>query len=293
MDACIAWALTATSILLWLAALRWRPSPVGVVAIVLLVLSSAQIAQGLRLRQLGLLAAFLLTLATWCVVRQRLLLAGVWLALATIKPQLLVLCLAWFAVWTLGDWKRRWRLAAGFAGMLGVLAGVGDILVPGWVRYFLAGKEAYQKYFPVGTQSVVRVILGNWIGGILSIVAVIALVAYAWTHRKVPADSGDFFQILAWFFVTAALVLPLFTPYNQVLLLLPILLLIRDWARLPRWERWGFGLFLAWPWVAMAVLLLFPPQLDSMRHTPLLPSVALPLTTFLVAWMMFAHSKRA
>ena len=286
-------ALTATSILLWLAVLRWRPSPVGVLAIVLLVLSSSQIAQGLRLRQLGLLAAFLLALATWCVVRQRLLLAGVLLALATIKPQLLVLCLAWFAVWTLGDWKRRWRLAAGFAATMGVLAGVGDILVPGWVRYFLAGMEAYQKYFPLGTQSVVRVILGNWIGGILSIVAVIALVAYGWIHRKVASDSDEFLQILAWFFVTAALVLPLLTPYNQVLLLLPILLLFRDWTRLPRWERWGFALFLSWPFVAMAVLLLFPPQLDSMRRTPLLPSAALPLTTFLVAWLMFTRSRRA
>ena len=47
------------------------------------------------------------------------------------------------------------------------------------------------------------------------------------------SESDEFLQALCWFFVTATLVLPVLTPYNQVLLLLPILMLIRDWARLP------------------------------------------------------------
>lgn len=284
--------LTAGSVLLWISVLRWRPPPWIVIAIVMLVLSSAQLAQGMRLRQLGLLAAFLVALATWCVVRQRLLLGGILLALATIKPQFVVLCLVWFLLWSVGDWKSRWRLVAGFAASLGVLAGVGDILVPGWVRYFLAGMEAYQRYFPLGTQSVLRVILGNWIGGVLSLVAVVALLGYAWRRRRVRADSGEFLQIVSWFFVTATLVLPLLTPYNQVLLLLPILILIREWVRLPRWERLGFALFLAWPLVAMVVMLVLPPQLDSMRRTPLLPSAALPLFPFLVGWLTFTRSQQ-
>jgi len=286
-------ALTAFSILLWLAMLRWRPPPWGVIAIVLLVLSSAQIAQGMRLRQFGLLAAFLLALATWCITRQRLFLAGLLLAVATIKPQLVVLSLMWFLIWCVGDWRKRWRLAAGFTLGLGVLAGAGDILVPGWVRYFLVGMEAYQRYFPLGTQSVVRVILGNWVGGSLSLLTCIALLIYAWNRRSVGADSDEFLAILSWFFVTATLVLPLLTPYNQVLLLLPILTLIRDWVRLPRWERFGFAVFMAWPLVAMAGLLLLPPHLNSMRRTPLLPSAILLLMPFLVGWLMFTRWQRA
>ena len=46
------------------------------------------------------------------------------------------------------------------------------------------------------------------------------------------------------------------------------------------------------PLVAMAGLLMFPPQLDSMRRAPLLPSAVLPLTPFLVAWLMFTRSQR-
>jgi hypothetical protein len=284
--------LIAISIWLWLAVLRWRPPPWVIVTLVLFVLSSPQIAQGLRLRQLGLLAAFLLTLATWCVTRNRLFAAGVLLAVATIKPQFVALCLVWFLVWSLGDWKKRWPLGGGFALTLGLLTGAGAILVPRWVRYFLEGAEAYRHYFPLGTKSVVRVILGDWIGGIVSVIAVIALLVYAWNRRRAAAESAESTQVLSLFFVTATLIFPLLTPYNQVLLLLPLLMLIRDWRLLPRWDRTGFALFLSWPFVAWVALLSDPPQLDSLRRIPLLPSALLPITPFLVLWLMYKRSQR-
>lgn len=286
-------ALIAISVWLWLAVLRWRPPPWVILTLLVFVLSSPQIAQGLRLRQLGLFAAFLLTLATWCVTRHRLFAAGVLLAVATIKPQLVALCLVWFLVWSLGDWKRRWPLAGGFALTLGLLAGAGAILVPRWVRYFLEGAEAYRHYFPLGTKSVFRVILGDWIGGIVSVIAVIALLVYAWKRRQAAAESPEFTQVCSLVFVTGTLVSPLLTPYNQVLLLLPLLMLIRDWRFLPRWDRIGFALFLSWPFVAWVALLAHPPQLDSLRRIPLLPSAVLPLTPFLVLWLMFKRSQRA
>src|SRR5271170_4592224 len=51
--------LTGISVLLWLDLLRWRPPKILTAAIVLFVLSSPQIVQGLRLGQLGLVVAFL------------------------------------------------------------------------------------------------------------------------------------------------------------------------------------------------------------------------------------------
>jgi hypothetical protein len=97
--------------------------------------------------------------------------------------------------------------------------------------------------------------------------------------------------VLSFFFITGALVLPLMTPYNQVLLLLPLLMLMRDWELLPRWERVGFAVFFAWPFLAAAGLLVFPPPLDSHR-TALLPSVLLPLAPFVFFWLMFTLSRR-
>jgi hypothetical protein len=282
--------LTAISVWLWLAVLRWRPPPWVTLALVLFVLSSPQIAQGLRLRQIGLLVAFLLTAATWCVTRNRLFAAGALMAVATIKPQMASLSLVWFFIWSLGDLKKRWPLVGGFGLALALLAGAGEILVRGWVRYFIEGVEAYRQYFP--TTSPVRLILGNWIGGGLSVLGVIVLFSYAWSRRKAAAESPEFAQVLSWFFIASLLVLPLLTPYNQVLLLLPILLLMRDWETLPRWSRIGFSVLIAWPFVASAALLVHPPQLDSLQRTPLLPSVLLILTPFLVLWMMFTHSQR-
>jgi Glycosyltransferase family 87 len=283
-------ALTAISVGLWLAVLRWRPPAWLTITLVLLVMSSPQVAQGLRLRQIGLFVAFLLTLATWCVTRNRLFAAGVLLAVATIKPQMVSLCLAWFLIWSLGDWKKRWLLVGGFAVASGLLVGAGDILVRGWVRYFIEGIEAYRRYFP--TTSPVRLILGNWIGGGLSVLGVMVLFSYAWRRRKAAAESREFAQVLSLFFVASLLLLPLLTPYNQVLLLLPVLILVRDWELLPRWGRVGFFVLIAWPFVASAALLAHPPQLNSLQRTPLLPSVLLLLTPFLGLWLMFTRAQR-
>ncbi|HTT22527.1 MAG TPA: glycosyltransferase family 87 protein [Candidatus Sulfotelmatobacter sp.] len=284
-------ALTVVSIWLWLSVLHWRPPLWLPFVLMLVVLSTPQIAQGMRLRQFGLLAAFLLAFATWFVMHKRLFLAGVLLAVATIKPQMVVLCLVWFFIWSLGDWRKRWPLAAGFGVTLGMLVGAGEILVPGWIGYFLEGMAAYRRYFPLGNMSVVRLILGNWIGGIVSVLAVGILLVYAWNRREVPVEAPEFTRVLSFFFITASLVLPLLTPYNQVLLLLPLLMLIRDWKLLPRWDRIGFALFLAWPFVAAAALLIFPPPVDTHR-TALLPSALLPLGPFLFFWLMFTLPRR-
>ena len=283
-------ALMAGTVLLWLAVLCWRPPPWLVFALVLIILSSPQIAQGLRLRQFGLLVAFFIALAGWCVTRNRLLIAGVLLALATIKPQMVALCLLWFFIWSLGEWKQRWRLAVGFAVTLGVLAAAGAILVPCWVTYFLEGLEAYRRYFP--TTSPVRLILGNWMGGILSILGVGVLLGYAWKRRGVAPESPEFAEALSLFLIATTLVLPLLAPYNQVLLLLPVLMVVRDWGMLPRWGRAGFSALLAWPYVSAVVLSVHLPQLNSLQRTPLLPSALVLLVPFFVPLLIWARVQR-
>jgi hypothetical protein len=64
--------LTAASVPLWLDVLHWRLSKVTSAGLILFILSSPQIVQGLRLRQLGLLVAFVIALAAWCVTRNHL-----------------------------------------------------------------------------------------------------------------------------------------------------------------------------------------------------------------------------
>jgi hypothetical protein len=281
-------ALTGMSVLLWLDVLRWWPPRPLVAAIVLFMVSSPQILQGLRLRQLGLVAAFLLALSTWCVARNRLVLAGAFLAISTVKPQMVVLPVAWFLVWSVGRSRRRWPLLAGFGVTLAVLVGIGEAILPGWPRYFVEGLEAYRQYVPMN--SVLCLILGTWVGGTLSGLVIAGLLALAWRNRGEEADSNEFVRTLAAFFIGTTLVLPLLTPFNQVLLLLPTIMIVRDWAALPHVGRRVLAVAVAWPWIAELSLLLLHPRLDSPKRVPLIPSALVLFIPFLILLLLPARS---
>ncbi|MGC1371935.1 MAG: glycosyltransferase family 87 protein [Candidatus Sulfotelmatobacter sp.] len=272
--------LTIVSVMLWVYVLRWRPPRIAIVTIVLFVLSTPQIMQGLRLRQLGFAVAFLLALSAWCLVRNHLAIAGVFLALSTIKPQMAVLPLAWFLFWGLSGARKRWPLLAGFGIVFAVLVGLGEIVLPRWPRYFVEGLFAYRNYFP--TTSLLCLVFGNIGGGVISAIAIISIFALAWRNRCKDASSPEFSLTLAASFIGATLVLPILTPYNQVLLLFPILMILRDWTSLPKIARRIFASALAWPYVCSLFLLLYRTDLDSPKRIPLLPSAVALLVPYLV-----------
>ena len=255
---------------LWMAVLRWQAPASQFWAIALFVLASPQIAQGLRLRQLGLIVACLLALSTWLAVRNHLALSGVVLALATIKPQMMVLPLAWCLLWAMGDLRKRWHLPAAFAGALVLLAGAGELILPGWLPDFLAGLVAYRKYGPI--RSLLQLALGDRLGMAATAVLVAGLLVWGWMHRTGGADSQEFALTLSAFLLGSALALPLMPPFNQVLLVLPLLILLRDWSSLPSLGRVAFVVCASWPWVASLVLLISRVPLKSLRPVPLLPS---------------------
>jgi hypothetical protein len=273
--------LTIVGALLCIAALKWRPPPLLTMAIALFLLSSPQVGQGLRLQQLGLLVGFFLAFAIWSLTRGYYATAGVFLALATIKPQMIVICLVWFFLWTLGDWNKRWPLVAGFGASLVALIAVGEFLLRSWIAYFLAGLLAYRQY--VTQQSLLHFALGDWVGSAVAIVGLIILLTYAWRHRTAAADSHVFLRILSLFLIASTLVLPLLPVFNQVLLLLPLMIVFRDWNSMPRLSRSVLAAVLAWPALVSLVLILYRPPISSMRPIPLLPSVLAPFLPFLLA----------
>ncbi|HVO60279.1 MAG TPA: glycosyltransferase 87 family protein [Terriglobales bacterium] len=272
--------LTAASVVLWVGVVRWRPPPLLLAAIILFVLSSPQLVQGLRLQQLGLLVGLLVALATWCLMRGRYALAGGVLAVATIKPQMVLLCIAWLVIWTFGSWSKRWPLIAGFTLTLCALIGVGELLFRGWICYFLAGLIAYRKYDPATPPMTVA--LGPTVGTAVSIVTLVILLGFAWRRRSISEDSWDFVRILGLFFITTLLVFPLLPPFNQVLILLPVLMVLREWDSIPRLSRVFFTMFFAWPWAVSSLFLIHRPQTASLSALPLLPSVPVPFLPLLL-----------
>jgi hypothetical protein len=281
---------TAISVLLYLDILRWRLSWQAVTALVLFILSSPQIVQGMRFEQLALVIGFLIAGAMWCASKYHLMTAGALLALSTIKPQMALLPLCWFAVWAAGDWPKRWRLAAGFVIAMTALLAASELVLPGWFGYFMAGLAAYRKYAP--TSSLLRTALGDTLGEILGGVLILALLLLAWRNRKAPAGSRQFISTFAAFLMGTILAFPLFTPFNQVMLILPALLLLRDWTSLPRSSQLIFITSVSWPWIVSSVLLLFPPRLDSPNQLPLLPSFLVLFFPLLLPLLLMTRRNR-
>lgn len=282
--------LTGIQVLFWLRILHWPPSWAGVAAMVLFTLSSPQIAQGLRHQQLALVVGFLLSAGAWCVNRNHLVLAGALLAFSTIKPQMALLPLCWFALWSVGRWSERWRLPAGFFATLAALTGASELLLPGWLGYFFAGLAAYRRYFP--TSSLLRLALGETLGEIVGTLIVIALFALAWRNRREAADSSEFTTVLAAFFIGTILAFPLFTPFNQVLLILPAMLVLHGWSDLSRLSRLVFVVLVAWPLTISACLLLLPPRLNSASQLPLLPSFLVSFFPLILPLLLMTRRRR-
>ncbi len=277
--------LAAITVLLCRDILHWSLQSLQVAAITLFVVSSPQIVQGIHHQQLAIVAAFLLTAGAWCVCKNHLVTAGALLACSTIKPQMVLLPLCWFLIWTVGDWSNRRNLLIAFLASLTALIGSGELILRGWIGNFVAGIAAYRKYAP--TSSLLRVALGDTLGEILGGLLVLGLLAFAWQNRKKTAGSPQFASALAAFLIVAVLVFPLFTPYNQVMLILPTMLLLRDWKTLPRLSRFVFAVVASWPWITSFALLLLPPRLNSPNQLPLLPSFLVSFfPLFLPLWLM-------
>jgi hypothetical protein len=262
---------TAISVLLCLDILHWHVTRTVTIALILFILSSPQLIQGLRLEQLALVVGFLLVASAWCAQKNYLIAVGVLLALTTIKPQMSVMPLCWFAIWTAGKWRKRWRIAAAFVATLAALIAGGEILLHGWIRYFVDGLSAYRKY--AHTSSLLRVLLGDALGGITAAILFLALLLFAWRNRKAPSGSPEFTFLFAVFLMGAVLVFPLLIPFNQVMLILPSMLVLRDWKALSRFSRFIFIAVISWTWITDLALLILPSRLQSRGRLPFFASL--------------------
>src|ERR1700692_3125559 len=75
--------ITASSVWLWLRALRWRPPPMDVLTFILFTMGSFSAVQGIKLQQLSLLVAALLAASVAATGSGSLFAGGALLALAT------------------------------------------------------------------------------------------------------------------------------------------------------------------------------------------------------------------
>ena len=204
--------VTVVSIICWHAAIGRAEGEL--VFIIPLVLISPPVMQGLELRQSGMFVAALLAGAAILAQRRHFILSGTALALATIKPQMCMLPIAWMLLWALNDWRTRKNLAIGFGATMALLVGGGEVLLPGWISDFLAQLRVYRGF---AGASMLELLYGRSIGLTLTAVFIFVLLLVMWRKRAV----SDFVPMLAIVLATEVVIVPGLKSLLNLVLLIP------------------------------------------------------------------------
>jgi hypothetical protein len=262
-----------------------------------LTLSSFPVLQGIKLQQLTLLVSGLIAASIVLISGGHLLAAGVLLAMATIKPQLVLPLIAWLLLWAFSNWKSRRALVWSFATTIALLLIGAQWILPGWITEFQKALSAYRQYTgPSG--SVLAVLMPAGWGSALTFLILFGLAFTCWRVRKARADNPLFVLTSSLVLAATVAVIPRTSPYNQILLLPGILFLIRY-----RCSLWSGQLVIRlagivaavsilWPWLVAFVLTiaaLFLPSATIQKAwaVPLWTSLAIPpLITVLVASLL-------
>jgi hypothetical protein len=295
--------LTMVSVPLWLRVLRWRP-PIAVTAILMiLTIGSFPVVQGFKLQQLSLLVGGLIAACAAALVAGYFSLAGFLLAVATIKPQLVVPMAGWLVLWAISDWKRRWRFVASLCATAAVLFAASEYILPGWLGRFREAVAAYRQYTG-GAGSLLDVLATPTLGRVIAAAAVITVTVVCWHFRRVTHDSVAFGVILALVLAVTLMILPTFAPYNQILLLPAVFFVVNSWKSL--WNRNRparmacvvGALVVFWPWLAACGMMLAGRLLplrfvEQAWAAPLYTSLAIPLVVLGLLSLCAIDSLRA
>jgi hypothetical protein len=287
--------VTLASVPLWLRVLRWNVTPSVQATMMVLTLGSVPVLQGIELQQLTLLVAAMCAAAMALLVAGRPIAAGILLALATIKPQLLLPLLLWLGIWSLGDLKRRYRWAVSFLLTMTILCGASEWYLPHWIARFWHASGEYLQY----TQAVpiLETVLPHPWGRLMEALFAGTAALACWKRRKQTEDTLAFQSSTCLVMALTVLAAPTFSLYNHVLLLPAILLLVRDCRTI--WERSfvsrgiliAVAVLLVWPWLAsmaLAGLSFFLPQ-ETLERAWSIPAWTVPQLPVGVAALMLLH----
>jgi hypothetical protein len=175
--------------------------------------------------------------------------AGLLLALATIKPQVVILLIVFILVWSISE--RRWLLFWSFLGNLALMVAITSLLIPDWTWQNFRQIVAYPGYTLPGTPGAIFI---QWLPGVGKklgwAVTILLTTTLLWEWRV--ARKRDFH----WFLWTACLTLVITTMIgirtateNYVVLFPALVLIFSAWDQ--EWGVFGRGM------IVLSYLLLF------------------------------------
>ncbi len=136
--------LLAATLAMSLDMIGWLPKPVTLGMMILFVIMAYFSVRGLLLGQPAFLAYFFHIVAYWALARRRDRLAGVMLALSTIKPQTGYLIVPLLLIWAW--WNQRRLMVYAFVSSFGLLMGASFVLFPAWFMEWINRTVDYSTY---------------------------------------------------------------------------------------------------------------------------------------------------
>lgn len=288
------------ALLLSLNLFSWRPKPLMLGGLLLWTLFLYFSARGLLLGQPGHVVYFLHVLAIWAFFKKHDRLAGVALALSTIKPQMGFLLVPFLLLWALR--VQRWQFVGGFVASFGALMGVSFLLVPTWMSDWLAQIALYPSYTELGSPVWIvanypwlgvdpiseKWVVSGGFGDIIQLIMNVLLAVFmlwTWFDVLIRRKSERFMWSVMVTILVTHLIAPRTATPHYVVFIVPLVFYLRELTR-PKIKYGGLwaslvllGLFLI-PWVHF--LLTVDGEFEH-------PTVYLPIPILLMLMLWFTR----
>ena len=128
---------------------KWSPPPLVLAFTLLWTLVWYHAVRTIIVVQFAGIAGLLIVVGLWAIKEKREVLAGVALALASAKPQMLFLLLPFIGIWSILN--KRWRLALSISITMIILLGASFLFVPTWLTDMLTQLADYTQYTHIGS----------------------------------------------------------------------------------------------------------------------------------------------
>ena len=200
-------------------------------ALVLFSLLTADFAQALVDGNPSSLAAFFVILALFFISNERDVLAGIFLAFSTIKPQLVILFFPFVWIWAFS--VKRLKIIYASGATLFVLLSVSFLMQPNWILEFY---KDLTTYVDVAKPSTPRAILSFWmpvpIANIISIILSIVsiYIVFQVVRSSFGKDFSEFFWASSLIFVLMPLTGITSAKSNYIAMLPAIVLFLWVWS---------------------------------------------------------------
>lgn len=190
-------------------------------------------ARALILGQFAVFVFAMVALALWAMEEQRDILAGLCLALSTVKPQMVFLLVPLLLWWAMRE--PRYRFVGSFLSGMAMLLGASWLAEPGWMTGFLRQMARYSSYTAIGSPiwiltHVTLPSLGTWGEWGLSLVAT-GYVLAAWYSSLCEGTKGALAWAVGLCLIVTNLVALRTATTNYVVLLLPLVMVFRSLQR--------------------------------------------------------------